>query len=134
MHNRDHAFYQYALLNLAALHADFGAFAEAVVAIRESISAAREQNDQSCLNYSLSWLYHFGKLHSEESDNLQANIIAGREKDALNFLKVKSKEASMWSVFGTSLLGEVRLGLSNVSMPLPSSLADGYTQIRLPAG
>ena len=124
MHNRDHVFYQYALLNLAALHADFGAYAEAIVAIRESISAAREQNDQSCLNYSLSWLYHFGKVHTAESEKLEANIVTGTDKDALNFLKVKSKETNMWSVFSTSILGEARLGLAIVSvLSFLSSLA-----------
>ena len=53
MHNRDRTFYQYALLNLAILHADFGCYSEAIAAMRETISAARENNDMTCLNYSL---------------------------------------------------------------------------------
>lgn len=116
MHNRDRMFYQYALLNLAALHADFGAFAEAMAAIHETISIAREHDDLGCLNYSLSWLYHFRKVYSKEVGKVQTVSITGTEKETLNFLKVKSKEANLWCIFNTSLLGEVRLSLANVCL------------------
>ena len=114
MHNRDRVFYQYALLNLAALHADFGAFGEAMAAIQETISTAREHNDTACLIYSLSWLYHFSKVYPKEIGMLQAKGMMGTDKEALNFLKAKSKEVNMWCIFSTSLLGEARLALANV--------------------
>ena len=115
MHNRDRTFYQYALLNLAILQADFGCFAEAIVAMQETISTARENNDMGCLNYSLSWLYHFGKTHPEELGEVQKKGVLGTEKEALAFLKAKAKESSMWSLLSTSLLSEARLALCNVS-------------------
>ena len=114
MHNRDRTFYQYALLNLAILQADFGCFSEALAAMQETISTARENNDMACLNYSLSWLYHFGKAHPSQMDEIRGRGILGIEKEALAFLKSKAKETSMWSLLSTSLLSEARLTLSKV--------------------
>ena len=115
IHNHEHTFYQYALLNLAVLHAEFGAYAEAIVAMQETISTARERNDLGCLNYSLSWLYHFGKAHPECLDKFQEKGVLGNDKEALLFLKAKAKETSMWSVLSTSIISEGSLTLSNVS-------------------
>ena len=114
MHSRDRTFYQYALLNLAALHADFGALTEALDAISEAISTAREHNDLACLNYSLSCLYHFGKVHPKTFKNFRAKGVIGTDKEALSFLKAKAKEANLWDIFSTSLLGEARLSIANV--------------------
>ena len=114
MHNRDRTFYQYALLNLAILHQDFGCYSEAVVAMQETISNARENNDMVCLNYSLSWLYHFGKAHPEEIHEVQKKGVLGTDREALAFLKAKAKETSMWTLLSTSLLSEAKLSLSHV--------------------
>lgn len=114
MHNRDRTFYQYALLNLAILHADFGCYSEAIVAMQETISTARENNDMGCLNYSLSWLYHFAKAHPMEMGAVQEKGVLGSDKGALAFLKAKAKETNMWSLLSTSLLSEAKLTLSNV--------------------
>ncbi len=116
MYNRDRTFYQYALLNLAILHADFGCCSEALTAMHETISTARENNDMGCLNYSLSWLYHFGKAHPEEMDEVRNKEVLGTEKEALVFLKAKAKETSMWGILSTSLLSEAKLALSNVRL------------------
>lgn len=115
MHHKDRTFYQYALLNLAVLQADFGSFSEAVVAMQEAISTARENNDMGCLNYSLSWLYHFGKEHPEEMADIQKERVLGTEREALAFLKAKAKESNMWSLLSTTLLSEAKLSLSSVS-------------------
>ena len=117
MHNRDRTFYQYALLNLAILHADFGCHSEAVTAMQETIATARENNDLGCLNYSLSWLYHFGKANSEEMCKAQKRGVLGTEKEALAFLKAKAKDINMWSLLSTSFLSEAKLGLGNVQRP-----------------
>ena len=117
MHNRDRTFYQYALLNLAILHADFGCCSEALSAMHEAISTARENNDMGCLNYSLSWLYHFGKAHPKEMGNFRRNGFLSTEKESLVFLKAKAKETSMWGLLSTSLLSEAKLALSNVRIP-----------------
>lgn len=117
MHNRDRTFYQYALLNLAILQADFGCFDEAVVAMHETISTARENNDMDCLNYSLSWLYHFGKAHPQAVGEVRKSGVLGSDKEALTFLKAKAKETNMWGLLSTSLLSEAKLALSVVCLP-----------------
>ena len=116
MHNRDRTFYQYALLNLAILNADFGCCSEALTAMHETISTAREINDIGCLNYSMNWLYHFGKAHPEAMEDVRRKGILGTEKESLVFLKAKAKETSMWGLLSTSLLSEAKLALSNVSL------------------
>ncbi|KAK4693972.1 anaphase-promoting complex subunit 5, partial [Lecanoromycetidae sp. Uapishka_2] len=97
MHNRDH----------------FGCYSEAVAAMQETISTARENNDMGCLNYSLSWLYHFGKAHPGYVEEVQRKGVLGTDKEALVFLKAKAKETSMWSLLSTCLLSEAKLALSN---------------------
>ena len=114
MRSRDRTFYQYALLNLAILHADFGCYSEALTAMHETVATARENSDMGCLIYSLSWLYHFGKAHAEEMDDVKNKGILGTEKDALVFLKAKAKETGMWGLLSTSLLSEAKSTLSNV--------------------
>ena len=114
MHSRDRTFYQYALLNLAVLHADFGAHLEAIAAIQETISTAREHNDLACLNYSLSWLYHFGKAYPKYLGKVHEKGFLGADKEVLAFLKAKAKESSMWSTLSASLLSEAKLAMSNV--------------------
>ncbi|KAI9888785.1 MAG: Anaphase-promoting complex subunit 5 [Vezdaea aestivalis] len=106
MHNKDRTFYQYALLNLAILQAEFGCFTEAVAAMHETISTARENKDMGCLNFSLSWLYHFSKTHPQGFLSFDEENVLGPERDALNFLRVKAKETGMFSLWSTSLLGE----------------------------
>jgi anaphase-promoting complex subunit 5 len=114
MQNRDRLFYQYALLNLAVLQADFGCYHEAVAAMQETVATARENKDMGCLNFSLSWLYHFGKAHpsiitAADKNNSMLSV----EREGLTFLRLKAKESGMWSLWSSSLLSEAKLGLSN---------------------
>ncbi|KAH0536380.1 hypothetical protein FGG08_006754 [Glutinoglossum americanum] len=113
MHNRDRTFYQYALLNLAILQADFGCYSEALAAMRETIATARENKDLGCLNFSLSWLYHFGKVHPGEVNQDTKGGMMGVEREGLAFLKAKAKENGMWSLMATSLLSEARMIMAN---------------------
>ncbi|KAI9703278.1 MAG: anaphase promoting complex subunit 5 [Candelina mexicana] len=113
MHNRDRTFYQYALLNLAILHADFGCHGEAIAAMQETISSARENKDIACLNFSLSWLYHFTKTHPQAMSEIGKGGMLGTEREGLAFLKAKAKESGMWSLLSTSLLSEAKIGLIN---------------------
>ncbi|KAL8734414.1 MAG: hypothetical protein Q9181_003217 [Wetmoreana brouardii] len=115
MRSPDRALYQYALLNLAILQADFGCFSEAIIAMQETIATARENHDMPCLNYSLSWLYQFGRTHPEEMTEIQKKGVLGSEKEALSFLKAKAKESSMWTLLSTTLLSEAKLALSNLA-------------------
>jgi anaphase-promoting complex subunit 5 len=112
MQNRDRLFYQYALLNLAVLQADFGCYQEAAAAMQETVSTARENKDMGCLNFSLSWLYHFGKAHPTVINSADKTNMLGIEREGLTFLRVKAKESGMWSLWGSSLLSEAKMGLS----------------------
>ncbi|KAG5292406.1 anaphase-promoting complex protein [Histoplasma ohiense] len=124
MQSRDRTFYQYALLNLAILQADFGCHAEAVAAMQEAISIARETHDMSCLNFCMSWLYHFGKAFPDEMKDIQNTGMLGSEKEGLAFLQAKARETEMWGLLGTSLLSEAKLELQN-----GESVASAFEQI-----
>jgi anaphase-promoting complex subunit 5 len=115
MKTRDRTFYQYALLNLSILQADFGCYREAIPAMQEAISTARENKDVTCLNFCVSWLYHFGKAFPAEMKDMKESGMLGSENEALAFLKTRAKEAEMWSLLNTSLLSEAKVGLQNVS-------------------
>jgi anaphase-promoting complex subunit 5 len=112
MQNRDRLFYQYALMNLAVLQADFGCYDEAVAAMLETVSTARENKDMACLNFALNWLYHFGKAHPKLIYNAESANMIGAEREGLSFLRAKAKETGMWTLWSSSLLSEAKLGMS----------------------
>ncbi|KAJ4308829.1 APC5 protein [Fusarium piperis] len=113
MSNRDRSYYQYALMNLAVLQADFGCHREALTAMLETVSTARENRDMSCLNFALNWLFHFGRAHPDLVRDLVSHSMLGTGKDNLTFLRVKSKETGMWTLWSAVLLSEAKLGLIN---------------------
>jgi anaphase-promoting complex subunit 5 len=113
MQNRDRLFYQYALMNLAVLQADFGCFDEAVAAMLETVSTARENKDMPCLNFALNWLYHFGKAHPNIIKGTDSTNMIGVEREGLSFLRIKAKESGMWTLWSSSLLSEAKLGMTN---------------------
>lgn len=113
MQNRDRLFYQYALMNLAVLQADFGCHKEAVAAMLETVSTARENRDMTCLNFALNWLFHFGRAHPDLVKSLESNGMVGTEKESLAFLRVKAKETGMWTLWSSVLLSEAKLNLVN---------------------
>ncbi|KAF5674903.1 anaphase-promoting complex subunit 5 [Fusarium heterosporum] len=113
MQNRDRLFYQYALMNLAVLQADFGCHKEAVAAMLETVSTARENRDMTCLNFALNWLFHFGRAHPDLVQSLESNSMLGTGKESLAFLRVKAKETGMWTLWSSVLLSEAKLILLN---------------------
>lgn len=113
MQTRDKIHYQYALLHMAILQADFGCFSEAIAAINETIATARENQDMSCLNFSLSWLNHMSKAYPKQMKGAGYMGMLGSERDGLTFLKAKAKESKMYSLLSSTLLNEAKLGLSN---------------------
>ncbi|KAH8686054.1 anaphase-promoting complex subunit 5-domain-containing protein [Tricladium varicosporioides] len=113
MNNRDRLFYQYALMNLAVLQADFGCYDEAVAAMLETVSTARENKDMACLNFALNWLYHFGKAHPKLISGSESTNMLGVEREGLSFLRVKARETGMWTLWSSSLLSEAKLGMSS---------------------
>ncbi|KAK7946537.1 anaphase-promoting complex subunit 5-domain-containing protein [Apiospora aurea] len=113
MQHRDRLFYQYALMNLAVLQADFGCYKEAVSAMLETVSTARENRDITCLNFALNWLFHFGRAHPEVTRELESNSMLGTGKESLAFLRSKAKETGMWTLWSSALVSEAKMTLSN---------------------
>lgn len=113
MQNRDRLFYQYALMNLAVLQADFGCYKEAVSAMLETVSTARENRDMTCLNFALNWLFHFGRAHPEVTREFESNSMLGTGKESLAFLRSKAKETGMWALWSSALVSEAKMSLSN---------------------
>lgn len=99
---------------MAILHADFGCFSEAVAAMNETIATARENQDLSCLNFSLNWLNHLNRAYPKQMKSAGLSGILGSERDSLMFLKTKAKEMKMWSLLSSALLNEARLELQQV--------------------
>ncbi|OMP88746.1 Anaphase-promoting complex subunit 5 [Diplodia seriata] len=115
MQTRDKTYYQYALLHMAILQADFGCFSEAIAAMNETIATARENQDMNCLNFSLSWLNHLVKAYPKQIRASGYGGMLGSERDGLAFLKSKAKETKMWSLLSSTLLSEAKMLLSNGS-------------------
>ncbi|RDA91447.1 hypothetical protein CP533_6271 [Ophiocordyceps camponoti-saundersi (nom. inval.)] len=113
MQYRDRLFYQYALMNLAVLQADFGCYREAVSAMLETVSTARENRDMTCLNFALNWLFHFGRAHPDLVQDLESHSMLGAGKESLAFLRVKAKESGMWTLWSSVLLAESKMALVN---------------------
>ncbi|KAM0417402.1 hypothetical protein ACHAPT_012637 [Fusarium lateritium] len=113
MSDKGRLFYQYALMNLAVLQADFGCHHEALTAMLETVSTARENQDMCCLNFALNWLFHFGRAHPDLVRDLVSHSMLGTGKDNLAFLRVKSRETGMWTLWSAVLLSEAKLGLIN---------------------
>ncbi|KAJ5886432.1 uncharacterized protein N7473_009106 [Penicillium subrubescens] len=107
--NSDRSAYQFSLLNLAIIQADFECFSEAISAVQEAVAIARESHDMNCLNFCMSWLYHFGKAFPEQMREVQNSGMLGNEKEGLMFLKAKAKDAEMWSLMSTTILSEAKL-------------------------
>lgn len=99
---------------MAILQADFGCFDEAVAAMNETIATARENQDTSCLNFSLSWLSHLSKAYPNELKRAGYAGMLGLEKDRLTFLSEKAKESKSWNLLSSTLLSEAKLALSLV--------------------
>ncbi|QDS68475.1 hypothetical protein FKW77_010842 [Venturia effusa] len=112
-HTRDKSYYQYALLHMAILQADFGCFSEAIAAMNETIATARENQDVSCLNFSLSWLNHLSKAYPKEMRRAGYVGMLSSESENLEFLKNKAKETKMWNLYSSTLLSETKLLLSS---------------------
>ncbi|KAI9715434.1 MAG: anaphase promoting complex subunit 5 [Chrysothrix sp. TS-e1954] len=117
MHNKGRSHYQYALLNMAILQADFGCYEDATAAMQETIATARENKDMPCLNFSLSWLYHFRTLYGEHTNDSSGTALVGKDRKSLEFLKSKAQENGMWSLVSSTLLNEAKLVLSTGESP-----------------
>jgi anaphase-promoting complex subunit 5 len=68
----------------------------------------------SCLNFSLSWLYHLSKAHPGKMKTAGYGGIINSEREGLEFLETKAREGKMWSLLSSTLLSQAKFGLSNV--------------------
>ncbi|KAG0297649.1 anaphase promoting complex subunit 5 [Linnemannia gamsii] len=74
---QDQVLYQYALLNLAMLHARFSNYDQALIALEETIEMARSQLDQECLSYASNWLNRLTRtMPGTGSDMNKAQMLA----------------------------------------------------------
>jgi len=121
MQSRDKSYYQYALLHMAILQADFGCFSEAIASMNETIATARENQDISCLSFSMSWLNHLCKAYPREVKHAGYGEMLGSEREGLAFLKAKAKETKMWSLVSSTMLSEAKAVLSAVSQTIVPS-------------
>ncbi|KAH7078559.1 anaphase-promoting complex subunit 5-domain-containing protein [Paraphoma chrysanthemicola] len=112
MQTREKIHYQYALLHMAILQADFGCFGEAIAAITETIATARENQDMTCLSFSLSWLNHMAKAYPKQMKVAGYMSMLGSERDALTFLKAKARDTKMYNLLSATLLNEAKLNLA----------------------
>ncbi|KAF2643444.1 hypothetical protein P280DRAFT_467473 [Massarina eburnea CBS 473.64] len=111
MQARERIHYQYALLHMAILQADFGCFGEAIAAINETIATARENQDIHCLNFSLNWLHHMSKAYPKQMKRAGYIGMLGSEKEGLAFLKAKARETKTYNLLSATLLNEAKLCL-----------------------
>ena len=116
-------YYQYALLHLSVLHADFEAWGESVDAMEECIATARENQDQGCLNFALSWLLYLRQAHPDSaagSFEHLAKLVGGGngDQDEIAFLKSKAREGRVWSLLSSTLLEEAKGEMYSVSPTL----------------
>lgn len=100
-------------MNLAVLQADFGCHKEAVAAMLETVTTARENRDMTCLNFAMNWLFHFGRAHPDIVRDLESDSLLSTGKQTLAFLRVKAKETGMWTLWSSVLLSEAKMSLIN---------------------
>nr|QIA97806.1 putative anaphase-promoting complex subunit 5 protein [Teratosphaeria destructans] len=105
-------YYQYALLHLSVLHADFDCWEESIEAMDECIATARENHDTGCLNFALSWLLYLRQAKPTDASTpfgALSGLAAGGEQDEILFLKTKAKDTRNWSLLSSTLLEESKL-------------------------
>ncbi|GES87192.1 anaphase-promoting complex subunit 5-like isoform X2 [Rhizophagus clarus] len=106
------SWYQYVLLNLVVLHAKFGHKEQAILAIREAIEMARENNDQECLRFALSWLYRL-----KSSDQTTGTRVSASEQQMLESLISKAKQANFMYLQALGELGKSQRQIQQGSSP-----------------
>jgi anaphase-promoting complex subunit 5 len=99
-------------MNLAVLQADFGCYEEAIAAMIETVSTARENRDMTCLNFSLNWLFHFGRAHPELVRDLESDSLLSTGKESIAYMRYRAKETGMWALWSSATLSEAKLCLA----------------------
>ncbi|KAK0863149.1 APC5 protein [Friedmanniomyces endolithicus] len=125
-------YYQYALLHLSVLHADFDCWEESVDAMDECIATARENQDTACLNFALSWLLYLRQAKPDNRVSAFGSVSgllggAAGEQDEISFLKAKARETKHWSLLSSTLLEEAKLDMYTVPNMHPEPRSEAVT-------
>ncbi|KAG9286588.1 hypothetical protein G9A89_005356 [Geosiphon pyriformis] len=110
---QNRTWYQHVLLNLVVLHAKFNHKQQALLAIAEAIHMARENNDQECLRFALSWLYRLKSSYSIGTIRIGAS-----EQQMLDSLINKAKDSSSYSLQSLGELGNAQRLLQQGESPI----------------
>ncbi|CAO3573564.1 unnamed protein product [Mortierella alpina] len=119
--------HQYALLNLAILHARFSHHDQALIALRETIEVARNHMDEECLSYALNWMYRLtGATSSKRSGasevQLWANLAGKSDGQAFQYLHSLSELTIAKQVQGESIAKALEALMKASSINLRHSL------------
>ncbi|KAL1915514.1 uncharacterized protein VTP21DRAFT_6638 [Calcarisporiella thermophila] len=110
--NQKKTLYQYALLNLAILHSRFNHKQQALWAVREAVSIARENQDQECLSYALSWLHRLNKSRVHDESTIETS-----EQQMLESLVGQTKELNLLYLQSLSELTKAKQALQTGASP-----------------
>ncbi|KAF9938179.1 anaphase promoting complex subunit 5 [Mortierella alpina] len=121
--------HQYALLNLAILHARFSHHDQALIALRETIEVARNHMDEECLSYALKYetrIANEGTTSSKRSGasevQLLANLAGKSEGQACQYLHSLSELTIAKQMQGESIAKALEALVKASSINLRHSL------------
>lgn len=90
-------YYHLALIAKAALHSSFGEEQNALSTLEEAANVAREQDDETALNYVLAWHFHLSRISWHRTRQVGEINMSGN-KGLLDFLVEKNcRKASLFS-------------------------------------
>lgn len=115
MQSRDKMNYQYALLTMSMLQADFGCYEEAVAAMNETIATARENKDNVCLHYALSLLQRLRSAVGRSLVHVDDTSARESADEGVLFLRAGARKDKLWTVEVSTLISEARSGIVEVS-------------------
>nr|DAB41630.1 TPA_exp: anaphase promoting complex protein 5 [Thielaviopsis paradoxa] len=110
--NNDRQSYQMALMTLAVINSDFGCYDDALTAMLEAISTARENGDVRTLNMCLRWLFRFDLNQPALLRALDSSTMLTNMHETFSYLKTKSAEAGMIPLIVSTYFLEAEYGLA----------------------
>lgn len=117
MNESDKRVYQNVLLQMATVQADFGCYSEAMSAMSQAISVARENKDKQCLHWCLSWLHQHRLATKFDTNEEDVQALLGFDASGLQYLKAVAHNDNIPGIQIPSLLAEASLSLAKVRCP-----------------
>lgn len=114
MNDTDKRVYQNVLLQMAVVQADFGCYSEALAAIGQAISVARENKDKVCLHYCLSWLLQVRFVKGWNVTEKEEGAILGSDTTGTEYLKTMGRRDHIPGIQIPALFEEARLSMAQV--------------------